>query len=253
MADDFVYRADPPGRLVGAGDIAALAKMQEQAGLNVVTPGAPVTADEIRRGPHEATGRLSAELAVVRAAASAPVKLCLPLPGALNLDPMLLQGLIGNLIDEGATILQLDGTAYADPDLDPGNDGFTLMGLQRPEGFRLAIDMGPLSAWESDRLAEVAAELAADRYVFAISEDDDLGKLRAVPEEALVVIGVVHPDGGQTDDAILARIDAAAEVVDQDRLALTVLGGFDGQSPETQSKVLLQVADVSVQFWGFAI
>jgi hypothetical protein len=253
MADDFVYRADPPGRLAGAGDIAARARLQEQAGLNVVTPGEPVTADEIRRGPHEATGRLSAELALLRSAVSAPVKLCLPLPGTLNLDPMLLQGLIGNLIDEGATILQLDGAAYADPDLDAGNDGFTLMGLPRPEGFRLAIDMGPLAAWEADRLSDVAGELAADRYVFAIAEDDDLGKLAAVPEDALVVLGVVDPQGGQTDDAILSLIDAAVEVVDQDRLALTVRGGFDGQDAETQAKVLRQVADVSVQFWGFAM
>jgi hypothetical protein len=115
MADTFVYRADPPAALATVGDLAALARLQAGAGLDLVTPGSPVTADEIRRGPHEATQRLSAELAAVRAAVAAPVKLCLPLPGLANLDPMLLQGLIGNLIDEGARVLQLDGAGYCRP------------------------------------------------------------------------------------------------------------------------------------------
>jgi hypothetical protein len=253
MADTFVYRADPPGSLATGGDIAARSGMQAAAGLDLVTPGTPVTADEIRRGPHEATQRLSAELAVLRAAVATPVKLCLPLPGLVNLDPMLLQGLLGNLIDEGARVLQLDGAGYADPGTDPGNDGFTLMGLPRPEGFRLAVDMGTLGDWTAARLAEVAGELAADRYVFAIDPADDLAMLAALPDPAMAVLGVVDPAGADAADDILARIDAAAAVLDQDRLALTVRGGLAGQPDAVQARVLRQVADVSVQFWGFAM
>lgn len=253
MADEFVYRADPPAALVGTDDLATLARAQEQAGLNVITNGRPVTAEEIRKSPDDAVSRLSRELAIVKGASPAPVKLCLPLPGALNLDPMLLAGLMANLIDEGATILELDGASYVDPASDASNDGFTLMNLPRPEGFRLAIHMGALSDWSAVRIAEVAEELQADRYVFTVADDDDLTKLTALPGEALAVLGLVNPAGGQQADEILAILDRADEAFDQNRMALTTRGGFDGQSPETQAKVLRQVADLSVAFWGFAI
>lgn len=251
MADTFVYRADPPAKLAGS-DIATLVALQVDAGLNVVTPGNPVEGPEIKKGPHEALARLSADLKAAKAAShDAAVKLALPLPDAEGLDPMLLAGLIGNLITEGAAILEFDGRSYANPETDPSNDGFTLMGLQRPEGFRIAIQMGALADWTAERIEEVAAELAADRYVFSITADDDLSKLASVPEEAMVILGLVSAD---TDDqAILDIIDKAAEIIDQDRLALTATGGFAEGDEANQEKVLRQVTDVSVQFWGFAM
>lgn len=252
MADDFTYRADPPAVLAG-DDVAALVRMQEAQGLAVVTPGRPLTGDELKAGPHEAIGRLSADLAAARAAQAAPVKLCLPLPGLLNLDPMLLQGLIGNLIDEGARILEFDGAAYADPATDPGNDGFTLMGLQRPDGFRLAVRMGMLSAWTPGRLMDVAAELAADRYVFDLRPGEDVGMLAALPDESLAVAALVDPAGGQSADEILAELDRIAETIDLDRLALSVRAAPQGLAADHQAAVLRLVSDTSVAFWGFAI
>jgi hypothetical protein len=251
MADEFTYRADPPPVLAG-GDIAALVRLQEAQGLAVVTPGRPLTAAELKAGPHEAIGRLSSDLAAARAAQSAPVKLCLPLPGLINLDPMLLQGLIGNLIDEGARILEFDGAAYADPATDPGNDGFTLMGLQRPAGFRLAVRMGALSAWRPDRLGEVAAELAADRYVFDVAPGDDVSTLASLPDDSLTVLALMDPAGGQSADAVLADLDRIAETIDLDRLALSVRASPDGLAAEQQRAVLRLLSDVSVAFWGFA-
>lgn len=251
MADDFVYRADPPATLAGTDDLVALAMAQERYGLNVVTPGLPVDADEAKKSPDDAVARLSETLAAMKGAVDAPVKLALPMPGALNLDPMLLSGLMANLIDEGAMVLELDGAAYADPASDASNDGFTLMGLPRPEGFRLAIHMGALADWSGERIAEVAEELQADRYVFAINARDDLAKLASVPAPAMVVLGIVDPAGGQGDDDILGLIDKAAEVVDQDRMALTTRSGFT--DADTQSSVLQQLANVSTMFWGFAI
>ncbi|EPX82885.1 hypothetical protein ruthe_03110 [Rubellimicrobium thermophilum DSM 16684] len=253
MADTFVYRADPPARLAASEDLSALARMQQEAGLDVVTPGSPVTEDELRRSPHDAIARLSAELGAVRSAVPAPVKLALPLPGLLGLDPMLLQGLMGNLIDEGTRILQLHAAAYADPDRDPSDDGFVLSGLPRPEGFRLAVDLGALADWSADRLAVVTAELGADRHVLAIGPDDDLSRLSALPGDSMAVLGLIDPAGGEETDAILTRIDAAAAVLDEDRLALTVRGGLDGQAADTQARVLRQLADVAVRFWGFAM
>lgn len=250
MADLFVYHAEPPARLAGE-DIAALVKAQMEAGLNAVTPGAPVTAEEIKTDPHGALARLGETLKAAKAAGDAPVKVAMPLPDSLGLDPMLLGGLIGNLISDGARIIEFDGRPYADPDTDASNDGFTLGGLQRPQGFRIAIDMGPLADWTAERIAAVAEELQADRYAFEIGEDDDLSKLSAVPEEAMIVLGLVDPAGGQSDDAVLTMIDKAAEIVDQDRLALTTRGPITDAGKQEQ--VLRQVADISTQFWGFAM
>ncbi len=255
MADDFVYRADPPARLTGADDLAALVSLQVEAGLNVLSPGTPVDAAEIKaKGPDDCVTRLSAELAAARqASGGAAVKLAMPLPGTVNLDPMLLSGLMANLVDEGASILELDAAALSAADSDASNDGFTLMGLPRPEGFRLAIHMGPLADWTAEKIEEIASELQADRYVFALSANDDFAKLSAVPEEAMIVLGLLDPAGGQSDDEILDLIDKIAETIDQDRLALSTAGGFEGQDAATQDKVLRQLADISVRFWGFAM
>jgi hypothetical protein len=113
--------------------------------------------------------------------------------------------------------------------------------------------MGALADWTPGRIAEVSGELAADRYVFAIGPQDDMGKLAALSDDAMVVLGLIDPAGGDSADVILSRIDAAAEILDQDRLALTVRGGLAGQSAGTEARVLRQLADISVQFWGFAI
>lgn len=253
MADLYVYRAEPPAELAGTGDIQALVKAQIEAGLNIVTPGAPVQPEEIRTDPHGALARLSADLKAAQdAAGGEPVKIAMPLPDSLNLDPMLLGGLIGNLITEGAKIIEFDGRPYADPETDASNDGFTLSGLQRPEGFRIAIRMGRLADWSAERIATVAEELQADRYGFEIGADDDLSKLGSIPEEAMIVLGLVDPSGGQADNGVLSIIDRIAEAIDQERLAITTRGGFAEGQEDTQAQVLRQTADISTQFWGFA-
>jgi|TARA_A100001391_G_scaffold202437_2_gene192012 hypothetical protein len=250
MADLFVYRAEPPASLAG-NDIVTLVKAQAVAGLNVVTPGAPVQPDAIKADPHGALTDLSAALKTALAAGDSPVKIAMPLPDSLGLDPMLLGGLIGNLITEGARIIEFDARPYIDPDSDASNDGFTLGGLQRPDGFRIGMQMGALTGWPAERIATVAEELQADRYTFAIAQGDDLSKLSSVPEQAMIVLGLVDPDGGSSDADVLALIDAAAEIVDQDRLALTTSAAIT--DADAQERVLRQVADISTQFWGFAI
>lgn len=253
MADEFLYRADPPGQLAG-GDIATLVKMQAEAGLNVATPGRPLSPEEMKSDPHGAVARLSADLKAARAATDLPVKLCMPLPGTLRLDPMLLGGLIGNLITEGAKILEFDGRPYRDAALEPGDDGFTLSGLQRPEGFRIAIQMGALADWDAARLAEVAEELAADRYVLDIGADgDDFSKLGRLPDTSIAVLGLIDPSGRQEGDALLAILDAAGEAFDQDRMALTARGGFTAGDAANQSATMAQLADIAVRYWGFAM
>lgn len=250
MADLFVYRAEPPASLAG-DDIDALVKAQAVAGLNVVTPGSPVRPDAITADPHGALTELSAALKTALAASDAPVKIAMPLPDSLGLDPMLLGGLIGNLITEGAKIIEFDARPYVDPDSDASNDGFTLGGLQRPEGFRVGMNMGALADWSAERIAAVAEELQADRYIFAIAQGDDLSKLSSVPEDAMIVLGLVDPGGSGGDEDVLSLIDAVAEIIDQDRLALTTRSAITDAG--VQEKVLRQVADISTQFWGFAM
>ena len=46
--------------------------------------------------------------------------------------------------------------------------------------------------------------------------------LLALPDDALAVLALVDPAGGQDNDAVLAELDRIAEVVDLDRLALSV-------------------------------
>lgn len=254
MSDDFVYRADPPAQLNVVGSLGEFATSQNITGLNIATNGTPVLEDEIKKSPDDAVDRLLGEMKQMTEALEAPIKVCLPLPNPVRLDPMLMAGLFGNLVDAGAKILELDGAAYGlNPELDPSNDGFTLMGLPRPEGFRLAIHMGALSAWDADRLAEVSEELAADRYVFAIDAGDDMSALTRLPKESMAILGFVDPAGGQSNDDILDMIDAAAEIMPLERLALTAKAGFTPEQADNQSAVLKQLIDVSVMFWGFAV
>ncbi|MFV0245676.1 MAG: hypothetical protein ACK5IB_11740 [Qingshengfaniella sp.] len=248
MADDFFYRADPPENLAG-DDIAALAKLQEQCGLSVATPGHPLTPEEMKTGPHEAIERSGADLERAKEGLI-PVKLCLPLPGLNGLDPMLLGGLIGNLISDGAKILEFDGRTLSDPAVDLGDDGFTLAGLLRPDGFRLAVHLGALSAWTPERLTEVTEELAADRYVFETAPGADYSVLSALPEEALAVLGLVDASGQIDADAVLDALDAIDEILGQDRMALTATGPITDAA--VQKEVLTQIADISVRFFGFA-
>ncbi|MBL4811487.1 MAG: hypothetical protein JKX69_03815 [Rhodobacteraceae bacterium] len=259
MTNAYVYRSETPARLVKTDDLVESAKDQIALNLAVISLGDPVDVDEIKKSPDDAVARLLGELAQVRAiadkgVAAAAVKVSLPLPGPMRLDPMLLSGLMCNLVNQGATILELDGSAYGlNAELDAADDGFTLMGLPKPEGFRLAINMGALSNWSADRLAEIAEELAADRYIFAINAGDDVSALAKLPEDSIAVLGLIDPAGGQSNDDILDLIDVAAEVLDQERLALTVRDGFDAVHADSQQKVLYQLAEVSDIFWGLAV
>lgn len=258
MTNAYVYRSDTPAFLNGTDDLEALAAEQVEINLSTISLGTPVSADELKKSPDEALSRLGVELATIQsiadaAVAGAPVKVAMPLPSPLRQDPMLLSGLMGNLINQGAMILELDGAAYANPELDASDDGFTLMGLQRPEGFRLAINMGAITDWSADRLGEIAEELAADRYIFAIKPGDDLSALAKLPEDSLAVLGLVDPAGELSNEEILDMIDVAAEVIDEDRLALTVRGGFAAEHAAKQSKTLQQLAEVADIFWGLAV
>lgn len=248
MADEFFYRAEPPATLAG-DDMVALAKLQEQCGMSAASTGKPLEIDEMMAEPHDAIDRLAADLAKAKEGLI-PVKLSLPLPGIHKLDPMLLGGLIGNLITDGVMILEFDGRPLTDPALDVGDDGFTLAGLMRPEGFRLSIHMGSLADWTGERLAEVTEELAADRYVFDCAPGDDFNLLTALPDDSLVVLGLVDAAGDIDVDSVLDTLDAVDEILGQDRMALTANGPI--QDEAVQKKVLTEIADISVRFFGFA-
>jgi hypothetical protein len=67
------------------------------------------------------------------------------------------------------------------------------------------------------------------------------------------VLGLIARTGTQDNEAILSRIDEAAEAIDSDRLALTIAGNAPAGDLAEQSRALRRLADVSIMFWGFAV
>lgn len=253
MADLFLYRADPVGQLAGSGDQAALGKQMYDLGMTAATPGNPLTPEEYKADPVAAITRLGSELAALKEVSDLPVKLHLPLTAGLHVDPMLVSGPLADLIEAGASILQFEGSSCVSAEVDASTDGFMLAGLPHPEGYRTAVELGALSNWNAERLAEVTEELAADRYIISIKAGDDLNLLKAFPEDCQIVLAAVRADGESRNDDLLALLDDVCEVVDQERASLTADGGFKEGQESLQAKVLSQVAEVSVMFWGFAV
>jgi hypothetical protein len=233
MANSFTYRADPPAVL--SGSPAELAKAQADAGVAAASLGRIATPAELR-----------AELALLRAATALPLKVALPsgLDASAGAD-------MEALIEGGARIVEIDGRGLAPRKPAARSDGALLKALSRPEGLATAVHLGSLSRWSDEGLAILVADLHADRYVFDVAEGDSFGALAGLGDGHIAVLGLIGRDAARDKDAILARLDAAAEVLDSDRLALTIAG--DKAGGMQQAAALRQLADVSTMFWGFAM
>jgi hypothetical protein len=235
MANIFVYRSDPPAAL--AGTIADIAAMQAEWELEAASLG--------RIG---APAALKADATALRLATTQPLKVSIPsgLGAAATAD-------IDALTEIGARIVEIDGRKLSPRTETARHDGTLLASLNRPRGTVTAVHLGPLSRWSEEGLAALAADLRADRYGFDVADGDTFEALAGLPGESIAVLGLITRTGTQDNEAILSRIDEAAEAIDSDRLALTIAGNAPAGDLAEQSKALRRLADVSIMFWGFAV
>ncbi|MFV2194957.1 hypothetical protein [Nocardiopsis sp. LOL_012] len=176
-------------------------------------------------------------------------------------------------IDRGARLVQINDFAYA-RHLSPGRtpylslddcialDSAAVEGLNKPEDVRVGLCPTHSAKGEVDTeaAARVFAEVPVDRWVlpFCKGTEGEMDLLRAVPADRDACLGVVSPRTAELEDidAIVARMDAAAEVKDIDDLAVSPSEGFSDQagravlSEDEQRRKLVHVETVARMCWG---
>lgn len=268
MANAFVYRADPPCELVtaveltGVGRAAALMRQQVELGLSVGSSGRlwrtpDLVADLSRTAVEDGFAAVQAELGAMAGPGSLPPKIGLPAPALAGISDTgtFADGLAG-LVAAGALYLQFDGAGYVavGDTAALAADVALLTALPAVEGLVTGIDLGRAAALAVGKAEAILAAIKTRRVTLTFGADDDFALLKLIPDDVLVVLGLIDPDRSETNDAILERIDAAAAVIDSDRLALTATRGFCGPGEVSKQVASLgQVADVSTMFWGFAM
>ncbi|WP_326701193.1 methionine synthase II (cobalamin-independent)-like protein [Streptomyces sp. NBC_01754] len=141
-------------------------------------------------------------------------------------------------------------------------EALTLPRGERPEGVRIAVCPGwaaPASV-DRTRAERLYAGIPADRWVLPYDQgtDAELDLLRALPEERDACLGAVDATVPETEeiDAVMVRVDAAAEVKDLEDMALSPSRGFEDVagrpllSTEDQNRKLIQVETLARYCWG---
>ncbi|AEN13843.1 MULTISPECIES: methionine synthase II (cobalamin-independent)-like protein [unclassified Streptomyces] len=133
---------------------------------------------------------------------------------------------------------------------------------ERPEGVRIAVCPGWAAPTEVDRARaeRLYAQIPADRWVLPYDQGTgaELDLLRAVPEDRDVCLGAVDATVPEIEeiDAVMVRIDAAAEAKDLEDMALAPSRGFEDVagrpllSAEDQHRKLIQVETLARYCWG---
>ncbi|MDQ4114909.1 MAG: methionine synthase [Actinomycetota bacterium] len=137
-------------------------------------------------------------------------------------------------------------------------DNAVLDGLELPENFCLGLDLttagqaaGP---WSEEAVAGFLAIQAYERLCVDYP-DESRFPLSLVPEGVVMSLGVVDISTPELEDvdALVARIDEAAEIIDIDDIAISTNGGFHlvpELSGETEQAKLQLVEMVARYFWG---
>lgn len=275
--------------------ITAALQMQKAVGVAVASDG------EMRRAggatpPLDGDTLAKREAAYLKAqAARRAIKVAVPavrgLPSEQGLaSAAVLKQEIEALIAAGVDYVQLDAPGYAAllsaegraalkaQDIDPERrlddllrlDAAALSGLEPPGHVRLAVHIRRANGYGLSTAAdcEAAAEwlfnaLPADRFLLAFYAADDFAPLRLMPKGKVAVLGLVNAATPTLEDvdALMARIDAAAKIVDGDSLALSPNAGLAAAAPNEASQLteadqrrkLELVADVATRWWGFAM
>jgi 5-methyltetrahydropteroyltriglutamate--homocysteine methyltransferase len=190
------------------------------------------------------------------------------------------------LAEAGCSCIQIDETAlakFADPDIREalrarGDDWEVLLGryignLNRvvaglPAGLQVGVHMcrgNRQGHWQAeggyDAVAErLFSELAVERFFLEYDSPraGDFSPLRFVPRGKRVVLGLVSTKTPVLESRadLLGRIEAAARVVDLDRLAVSPQCGFASDvagnplSEDEQRAKLALVADLAREVWG---
>jgi 5-methyltetrahydropteroyltriglutamate--homocysteine methyltransferase len=192
----------------------------------------------------------------------------------------------GQLAREGIPYIQLDAPTYTQFIDAEWNDWFTAHGLDEDRileetiaadnaildaahaggaltGVHLCRGNG-MGAWLStggyDVIAEKVFALHADRLLLEYDTDraGTFGPLRSVPEDKIVVLGLVSTKRSELEnrDELRRRIDAAAKFVPLERLAISPQCGFASDfrgnpiSVDDQWRKLELVASVANDTWG---
>jgi 5-methyltetrahydropteroyltriglutamate--homocysteine methyltransferase len=291
MANDYTYRADhvgsliPPAALVEAraghaqraigmdglqeaedAAIKSVVEMQRSVGIAVATDGG------FRRTVPAAAA------AFLRTLTRRPIKVAVPAARPSETSEPLARANAVNkeieaLIAAGVDYIQLDAPGYAAVFDAPKEkvdellklDTSALSGIERPSKVRIGayIDPGAGGAlWRSisghgSLVERLFNELPVDRFLLPLGGNGaiDFEFLRLVPKGKLVVLGLVSATNAALEDVdtLLARIDAAAKVIDGDSLAISPASGFvSGKMSEAdQRRKLALVVDVATRWWGF--
>ncbi|MDE1147955.1 MAG: hypothetical protein PW843_15245 [Azospirillaceae bacterium] len=281
------WATNPGAQLADLADeaVVGVLKQQRDSWISVVTDG------ELRRRPGTAPD-VVAEARFLTGHTDLAAKIRVPREAGRGGEPgaIVAPGILPALLDLSVRYIQLDGAAYGplihqagrqallaqgvDPDrrleglLD--RDRAALRGVEDVTGVKVAVclhDVADLTAAPFQQgLDFVAAEkvlhgLAADRFLFDCGRDadDDFAFLGLAPAHVDLVLGLI--DGQATHlpdpDELVARIDAAAAVVDTDRLSLSPRHGLypvAGQDPAAgwarQKAVFDLLLDGASRAWG---
>ncbi|MFD6280003.1 methionine synthase II (cobalamin-independent)-like protein [Streptomyces sp. NPDC060209] len=179
------------------------------------------------------------------------------------------------LISRGVRLVQLDNPLLlAHTAGEPGDagalsfedalavDALAVPSGERPEGVRVGMAPGWAAPATVDRARaeRLYAAVPVDRWILPYDQgtDAELDLLRALPEDRDACLGAVDATdpGIEEIDAVMARIDAAAEVKDLEDMALAPSRGFEDVagrpllSAEDQNRKLVQVETLARYCWG---
>lgn len=269
--------------------VAAVARQQGDCWVSHATDG------ELRRrfGAPGAVDPLAELQALKRVTPMLP-KLRLPRPAAANGKPAPIaqRAQLAALIDAGVRYLQLDGRAYlplmqrgarnvlraqgTDPDQRIAEllaaDAAVLDKLVGDSGVKVAVCFHDIESAASQPFAADLDAAAAERVLHGLpvarfildcggcETAEDFAFLRRLPGSAEVSLGLVDALGAAlpTEDELVSRIDAAAEVIDTDRFALSPRHALSllasGRDPaeawERQRQALYLLMDTASRAWG---
>lgn len=268
--------------------IDAVAKQQGDCWVSHVTDG------ELRRRYGSAAVDPLRELVALRRHTTMLPKVRLPRPVGGGDAPLAIgrpEELLA-LVAEGARYLQLDGRAYAPLMQRASRDALRVRGIDpdRCIDALLALDRTVLDQLPDDSGVKVAAcfhdvedpaswvfgvdldEAAAERVLHGLpvhrfvidcggcESVQDFAFLRHLPGAAEVTLGLIDVLGDElpAEDTLVRRIDAAGQVIDTDRFALSPRHGLSllgsGRDPaeawERQHEVLFLLMDSASRAWG---
>jgi 5-methyltetrahydropteroyltriglutamate--homocysteine methyltransferase len=243
------------------------------------------------------TGRLTAhEVSYLKGLTSSALKITLPAPGMLaqqlfkpgasegayrNVEDLgqalaaMIRAEINALIADGIRYIQVDNSAYGTSFHDAAKfermlaaDIEALRNIARPPDVCLAFYVGRGKAARAEFLGpehfalseKLLGAMPVDRFLLDVDDAaSDFSALRFVPKDRVVALGLIstRTTALEAPDAVLDRIDLAAQHIDADNLALCPQSGFACLSnrftASDQKRKLELTVSAATRFWGFGM